>query len=38
VHQFLKPEARFTTGAVLFVDGGTDAAIRPEAQPTAMTL
>lgn len=38
VHQFLKPEARFTTGAVLFVDGGTDAAMRPDAQPTAMTL
>ncbi|MEU6753942.1 SDR family oxidoreductase [Spirillospora sp. NPDC046719] len=38
VHQFLKPEARFTTGAVLFVDGGTDAAMRPDAQPTAMTF
>ncbi|MFE1396988.1 SDR family oxidoreductase [Nocardiopsis dassonvillei] len=37
VHQFLKPEARFTTGAVLYVDGGTDAAMRPDAQPTAMT-
>lgn len=38
VHQFLRPEARFTTGAVLFVDGGTDAAMRPDAQPTAMQL
>ncbi|RSN62035.1 SDR family oxidoreductase [Actinomadura sp. WAC 06369] len=38
VHQFLKPEARFTTGAVLFVDGGTDAAMRPDAQPTAWQL
>ncbi|MFJ4440108.1 SDR family oxidoreductase [Streptomyces sp. NPDC088923] len=38
VEQFLRPEARFTTGAVLFVDGGTDAAMRPEAQPTAMAL
>ncbi|GAA4139452.1 SDR family oxidoreductase [Actinomadura keratinilytica] len=38
IHQFLKPEARYTTGAVLYVDGGTDAAIRPDAQPTAMTL
>ena len=38
VHQFLKPEARFTTGAVLYVDGGTDAAMRPDAQPTAMPL
>ncbi|MEV5824722.1 SDR family oxidoreductase [Spirillospora sp. NPDC052242] len=38
VHQFLRPEARFTTGAVLFVDGGTDAAMRPDAQPTAMRL
>ncbi|MBD0711959.1 MULTISPECIES: SDR family oxidoreductase [unclassified Streptomyces] len=37
VHQFLRPEARFTTGATLFVDGGTDAAMRPDAQPTAMT-
>jgi NAD(P)-dependent dehydrogenase (short-subunit alcohol dehydrogenase family) len=38
VHQFLRPEARFTTGAILYVDGGTDAAMRPDAQPTAMTL
>ncbi|KDN87777.1 SDR family oxidoreductase [Kitasatospora cheerisanensis] len=38
VHQFLRPEARFTTGATLFVDGGTDAAMRPDAQPTALTL
>ena len=38
VHQFLRPEARFTTGATLFVDGGTDAAMRPDAQPTAMTF
>ncbi|MCZ2527319.1 SDR family oxidoreductase [Streptomyces sp. SCUT-3] len=38
VHQFLRPEARFTTGAVLYVDGGTDAAMRPDTQPTAMTL
>ncbi|MER7705675.1 SDR family oxidoreductase [Kitasatospora sp. NPDC097605] len=37
VHQFLRPEARFTTGATLFVDGGTDAAMRPDAQPTALT-
>ncbi|MBE1530680.1 SDR family oxidoreductase [Actinomadura algeriensis] len=38
VHQFLKPEARFTTGAVLFVDGGTDAAMRTDAQPTPLTF
>ncbi|MFE7193743.1 SDR family oxidoreductase [Kitasatospora sp. NPDC057541] len=38
VHQFLRPEARFTTGATLFVDGGTDAAVRPDAQPTALTF
>ncbi|MFI6452502.1 SDR family oxidoreductase [Streptosporangium amethystogenes] len=38
VHQFLKPEARFTAGAILYVDGGTDAAMRPDAQPTAMTF
>ncbi|MEW2357092.1 SDR family oxidoreductase [Spirillospora sp. NPDC029432] len=38
VHQFLRPEARFTTGAVLYVDGGTDAAMRPDAQPTPMTF
>ncbi|GAA4056016.1 SDR family oxidoreductase [Actinomadura miaoliensis] len=38
VHQFLRPEARYTTGAILYVDGGTDAAMRPDAQPTAMTL
>ena len=37
VHQFLRPEARFTTGSVLYVDGGTDAAMRPEAFPTPMT-
>lgn len=37
VHQFLRPEARFTTGSVLYVDGGTDAALRPEDFPTAMT-
>lgn len=36
IEQFLRPEARFTTGAVLCVDGGTDAAMRPDAQPTAM--
>ncbi|WP_106400509.1 SDR family oxidoreductase [Actinocorallia populi] len=38
VHQFLKPEARYTTGAVLYVDGGTDAAMRTDAQPTPMTF
>lgn len=38
VHQFLRPEARFATGAVLFVDGGTDAAMRPDGYPTPMTL
>ncbi|MFE8013922.1 SDR family oxidoreductase [Streptomyces antibioticus] len=38
VEQFLRPEARFATGAVLFVDGGTDAVMRPDAQPTAMHL
>ncbi|BAJ31259.1 MULTISPECIES: SDR family oxidoreductase [Kitasatospora] len=38
VHQFLRPEARFTTGATLYVDGGTDAAMRPDGQPTALTL
>ncbi|MEV6160657.1 SDR family oxidoreductase [Streptomyces sp. NPDC052052] len=36
VEQFLRPEARFTTGALLTVDGGTDAAMRTDAQPTAM--
>ncbi|WP_433869018.1 SDR family oxidoreductase [Saccharopolyspora sp. CA-218241] len=36
VHQFLRPEAGFTTGAVLVVDGGTDAVMRPEAQPTVL--
>lgn len=36
VTQFLSPEAGFTTGATLTVDGGTDAAMRPDAQPTAM--
>ncbi|MFC6883739.1 MULTISPECIES: SDR family oxidoreductase [Actinomadura] len=38
VHQFLRPEARFATGAVLFVDGGTDAAMRPDGYPTPMTF
>jgi NAD(P)-dependent dehydrogenase (short-subunit alcohol dehydrogenase family) len=38
VHQFLRPEARFTTGAVLYVDGGTDAAMRPQSHPTAMPM
>ncbi|MCP2335824.1 SDR family oxidoreductase [Actinomadura rupiterrae] len=38
VHQFLKPEARFATGSVLYVDGGTDAAMRPDAHPTALTF
>lgn len=38
VHQFLRPEARFTTGSVLYVDGGTDAAMRPGDFPTAMTF
>lgn len=33
VHQFLRPQARFTTGTVLYVDGGTDAAMRPEGSP-----
>ncbi|MFD5141232.1 SDR family oxidoreductase [Streptomyces sp. NPDC058378] len=37
VEQFLRPEARFTTGSILYVDGGTDAAMRTEAQPTAMS-
>ncbi|MEU2681184.1 SDR family oxidoreductase [Streptomyces sp. NPDC007107] len=36
VEQFLRPEARFTTGSILYVDGGTDAAMRTDAQPTAM--
>lgn len=36
VDQFLRPEARFTTGALLTVDGGTDAAMRPDSQPTVM--
>lgn len=36
VEQFLRPEARFTTGAVLYVDGGTDAAMRTDSQPTAL--
>ncbi|MFE9367555.1 hypothetical protein ACFYNN_33340 [Streptomyces sp. NPDC006978] len=34
--QSLRPEARFTTGSILYVDGGTDAAMRTDAQPTAM--
>jgi len=38
VEQFLRPEARFTTGAILYVDGGTDAAMRTDAQPSAMRL
>ncbi|WP_141576559.1 SDR family oxidoreductase [Actinomadura sp. WMMA1423] len=38
VEQFLKPEARYTTGSVLYVDGGTDAAMRPDAYPTPMTF
>ncbi|MFD0851488.1 short-chain dehydrogenase, partial [Actinomadura adrarensis] len=38
VQQFLKPEARYTTGAVLYVDGGTDAAMRTDAYPTPMTF
>ncbi|WP_327267739.1 SDR family oxidoreductase [Streptomyces sp. NBC_01218] len=38
VEQFLRPEARFTTGAVLYVDGGTDAAMRPTAQPSALRV
>jgi NAD(P)-dependent dehydrogenase (short-subunit alcohol dehydrogenase family) len=36
VEQFLRPEARFTTGSILFVDGGTDAAMRTDAQPSPM--
>lgn len=36
VEQFLRPEARFTTGSILYVDGGTDAAMRTDAQPSAM--
>ncbi|GGZ16380.1 SDR family oxidoreductase [Streptomyces nitrosporeus] len=36
VEQFLRPEARFTTGAILYVDGGTDAAMRTDAQPAPM--
>ncbi|NEA17021.1 SDR family oxidoreductase [Streptomyces halstedii] len=36
VEQFLRPEARFTTGSILYVDGGTDAAMRTDAQPAAM--
>ncbi|MGW8375191.1 SDR family oxidoreductase [Streptomyces sp. ODS28] len=36
VEQFLRPEARFTTGSVLCVDGGTEAAMRPDAQPTPL--
>ncbi|WP_019548021.1 SDR family oxidoreductase [Streptomyces sulphureus] len=36
IEQFPRPEARFTTGTILFVDGGTDAALRTDAQPTAM--
>ncbi|TDC71730.1 SDR family oxidoreductase [Actinomadura sp. GC306] len=38
VDQFLKPEARYSTGSILYVDGGTDAAMRPDAYPTPMTL
>lgn len=37
-HQFLRPEARFTTGSILYVDGGTDAAMRPDGYPSPMTL
>ncbi|MFD8569021.1 SDR family oxidoreductase [Streptomyces sp. NPDC059639] len=36
IEQFLRPEARFTTGSILYVDGGTDAAMRTDAQPSAM--
>lgn len=36
IEQFLRPEARFTTGSILYVDGGTDAAMRADAQPSAM--
>lgn len=37
-HQFLRPEARFTTGSILYVDGGTDAAMRPDGYPSPMAL
>ncbi|MEU6847876.1 SDR family oxidoreductase [Streptomyces sp. NPDC046716] len=36
IEQFLRPEARFTTGSILYVDGGTDAAMRADAQPSPM--
>ncbi|WP_409055336.1 SDR family oxidoreductase [Streptomyces sp. SYP-A7185] len=36
VEQFLHPQARFTTGAILYVDGGTDAAMRPDSQPAPL--
>ncbi|MFD1662807.1 SDR family oxidoreductase [Streptomyces caeni] len=38
VEQFLRPEARFTTGSILFADGGTDAAMRAGAQPSALRV
>ncbi|WP_420031798.1 SDR family oxidoreductase [Streptomyces sp. cg28] len=38
IEQFLRPEARFTTGSILYVDGGTDAAMRADAQPSAMRM
>jgi NAD(P)-dependent dehydrogenase (short-subunit alcohol dehydrogenase family) len=31
----LSPEATFFCGSVVFVDGGTDAAVRPDDFPTA---
>ncbi|MYT75269.1 MULTISPECIES: SDR family oxidoreductase [unclassified Streptomyces] len=38
IEQFLRPEARFTTGSILYVDGGTDAAMRADAQPSALRM
>jgi NAD(P)-dependent dehydrogenase (short-subunit alcohol dehydrogenase family) len=33
----LGPHARFFCGSVVFVDGGTDAFLRPDSQPTPLT-
>ena len=36
VQFLLGPDARFLCGSVVFVDGGTDALLRPDAVPTPM--
>jgi NAD(P)-dependent dehydrogenase (short-subunit alcohol dehydrogenase family) len=37
VEFLLGPHARFFCGSVVFVDGGTDALLRPDAVPVPMT-